>query len=282
MGSSPPQQTFWQRLTTFITNQTLLAWLTFIGFPLGIYGIYLSIAANKEIRPVYRVQSDVVLTDLKSDTNIAVLYRGAPVTNVHAATILIWNAGNEFLSKESFSKDKPISISNTGLIGILDIKQVKTTRQDLNIQFKTSGIIKIIREKGKLNKQAIFSRYAALEIIGDEGLEANDGIAVSIIYTKLKPGSWYVTGRIKGHPAGFKEAPASSETYSNWIISVIVALSGFSGVLVAQFTVKKKIKSFIGILITIIVSIITAFILLIIVTFLHTVFFADPPSIIIH
>jgi len=80
---------FWERLS-------LVDWLVIISFPLGLWGLYLTFAFNKEAKPVFKVLSDVVITQNRPGSKIKVFYDSIEVQNVRAGTIALWNAGMSF------------------------------------------------------------------------------------------------------------------------------------------------------------------------------------------
>lgn len=183
----------------FITNPTLGGVLGILGAALGIWGIYLAIIANKEPRPAFRVLSDVVLSDRQASPKIKVYYDSIEVQNVRAVTIAIWNDGNTFIDKTAFAKDRPITITSTKPVSILDVKQVATTRPGLS--FSTVYNVDSVIGTPTDTTADIFD-YVTTTIDGDDGLEASDGVTFTILYTALtRQNEWFVTARIKGVPS---------------------------------------------------------------------------------
>ncbi|QDK80822.1 hypothetical protein EXU85_20305 [Spirosoma sp. KCTC 42546] len=198
-----------------LTNPTLMGWLTILGTVLGIYGLYQAYQSEKVAKPVYRVISDVVVTESRQNSKIKVYYDSVEVQNVRAATVVLWNAGNEYLDKSAFSRDKPISIKCSVPIRILEAKMIATTRPEL----KFSQTFHPDQVKGKFDQ-------VDLQIEGDEGLEADDGATFSIIYTGKVNGNWYIDTRIKGAPKGFQKVfePERKLEYGD-IIFLVTAIS---------------------------------------------------------
>ncbi|AKD57085.1 hypothetical protein SD10_21525 [Spirosoma radiotolerans] len=190
-----------------------MGWIAIIGLPLGAWGIYLAYAFNKEAKPVYRVISDVVVTESRLNSKIKVYYDSIEVQNVRSVTITFWNAGNEFLGKMAFSQDKPISLKRTTPAQILEAQLVATTRP--NLKFSQ------VYQRGKV--PGTFD-CINLQIQGDEGLEANDGATFSILYTGKTNGSWFVDARIKGVPKGVQQAVEQNRKYDFGDIMVFVTL----------------------------------------------------------
>lgn len=185
-----------------LTNPVLLGVLGIIGFVLTIYNPFTS----KEAKPVYKLLSDVVVTERGSTSKIKVYYDTVEVENVRAVTIALWNAGSLFLDKTAFSKDQPIGLYCSKPISILELNIVKTSRSDLTfdptIHLRTSGGTPTDSTKD-INQYD----YVSFAIRGDEGLEAKDGVIVTILYTtNAKDYQWFASARIKGIPDGFHPA----------------------------------------------------------------------------
>lgn len=203
------QETPSKTKNSLLTNPILMGLLAIIGLPLGIYSICLTFAFNKEAKPVYKVLSDVMITEGLPDSKIKVIYDSVEVQNVRAVTIILWNAGNDFLSKNSFSKDRPIAIKCDKAVSILEFSMVKTSRTDLKFT-KTL----VIDDVNGTPTDTTLEGYdtANLEIQGDDGLEANDGGTFQIVYTTVaKDCQWFVDARIKGTPEGFIMAKGTDD-----------------------------------------------------------------------
>lgn len=194
-----------------MTNPTLMGWLTIIGLPLGLYSLYLTFAFNKEVKPVYKVLSDVIVTQRSSNSKIKVYYDSVEVQNVRATTITIWNAGNEYLDKGAFSLDKPLSIRSVVPVRILEVKALVTTRPDLKFVSSLHTYKAPVVQKSKLTT---INDYITLQIKGDEGLESQDGATFLILYTSSVNGNWYIDARIKGVPKGIQRASGPAKDFS--------------------------------------------------------------------
>lgn len=211
----------------FITNPTLMGWIAIIGLPLGAWGIYLSYAFNKEAKPVYSIMSDVTITKRGENSKIKVFYDSVEVEEVRTVTIAFWNAGNDFLDKQAFSRDYPLSIQSTKPVRILEAKVISTTRPTLKLLYNLKYI--------KNQKKSKFYNGINFEIEGDEGLEAGDGALIQIIYAGKS--SWVVDGRIKGIPQGFKQIVEPQYKYSRDNM-IIIAIGDIMLVVVYQ-TLKR-------------------------------------------
>jgi hypothetical protein len=209
-------------------NLSLVDWLGVISFPLGIWGLYLTYAFNKEIKPVYKVLSDVVITEGLPNSKIKVIYDSVEVKNVRVVTIALWNAGNEFIDKSAFTKDHPISISCDKAVGILEVYQTKTSRPDLAL-----GLTLHIDDIYGTPEDTVASIYddVSLEIKGDDGFEAQDGAVYQILYTtKATDYHWRVNARIKGFPAGFVEVEKQKDPRETkpamFVSGIVVTMMG--------------------------------------------------------
>ncbi len=200
-----------QRESWLITN-TPLDWIAWISFAGMFLGFYISYALDKEANPVFKVISDVAITERGEDSKIKVYYDSIEVQNVRAVTIAFWNAGDAFLDKSHFSKDRPITIVNSKSAKILDFKQINVSRRSLSFD-----VILHLQNQSNTPIDTIngSTDFATLEINGDDGLEAGDGAVFRILYTSnAKENGWVFLGRIKGIAAGFKPAIGRSYQYA--------------------------------------------------------------------
>lgn len=200
-----------------ITNPVLMAWLTFFGVVISTFGIYITFYFNKEAKPVYKILSDVTINE-GFLSKVKVFYDSTEVQNVRAVTIAIWNAGNSYIDKDNFSKEKPIMVQCSKPVSILDFVYIARTRPDLDfVPMFINDTIKGTPEDTTVSDYD----YMNLKIKGDEGLESKDGYAFVILYTtKAIDCNWKVTARIKGIPDGIAEAKVDLSRNTNRVVIV--------------------------------------------------------------
>ena len=186
-----------------------MGWLTLLGFLFGVWGIYLAYQSNREPKPAYSIFSDEMIVSEHVDKHIYVYYDSIKVSNVRLLKIIIWNAGNFFLDKKDIADNNKIYIGSTRPVSILEVRQVKVSRPNLRI--KTSIVAS--------NK---YNQHIECSLIGDEVLEAKDGVLLNIVYSSNFDTGWHVNARIKGVPNGFIKVEKSSSTFSDAIIGMLL------------------------------------------------------------
>ncbi len=161
---------------------------------------------------MYKILSDVTINE-GFLSKVKVFYDSTEVQNVRAVTIAIWNAGNSYIDKDNFSKEKPIMVQCSKPVSILDFVYIARTRPDLDfVPMFINDTIKGTPEDTTVSDYD----YMNLKIKGDEGLESKDGYAFVILYTtKAIDCNWKVTARIKGIPDGIAEAKVDLSRNTN-------------------------------------------------------------------
>lgn len=208
------------------TDSTFLGWFGVIfGAVFSVIIYYYSI---KAVKPVYTVLSDEIWTNNPVESRIKIFFDSVEVRNVRVATIYFWNASNDFLSKESFSKDKPLSLISSKPVSILEVTELGTSRPEL----KFSKIYHVDDISGTpSDTNATTFDYVSLEMQGDEGFEENDGGKFAVIYTSKTDCKWRVDARIKGVPQGFTEVEVLLENSrgisSNVFILLLIVLFAY-------------------------------------------------------
>jgi hypothetical protein len=123
---------------------------------------------------------------------LTLLWEGEEVENVHTIDVVIWNAGREYLDKNSISATDPIRITYPPGVKILYMKFTRTSRD--NLEFTATDLAD--------------AGTSAIEvgIVGDEALERKDGGLLRILFSGSGTEEFVVTGRIKGSREGFTKA----------------------------------------------------------------------------
>lgn len=221
MENDVPEEGTTSQKKSLLTNPTLMGWIAIISFLLGVWGIYLTFGSDRKPKPVYKILSDISITPGSSDSKIKVFYDSIEVENVRAVTISLWNAGNGFLSKDAFSKERPLAISCVKAVSILEFRTLKSTRPGLILTPTLYADSVMGTPQDSLSDE---SDFVALEIQGDEGLEVQDGVTCQILYTaKASDNFWSVNARIKGVPEGFNMA-IESAIIASIILDIIMPL----------------------------------------------------------
>jgi len=148
---------------------------------------------QKEIKPRYAVSEPETLAEATADApGLELLWEGEKIENVHSISIVIWNAGRQFLDKNSISMTEPIRIAYPPSVKILYANFTRTSRDGLKFT---------VTDLAGTGVSAM-----QIEIVGDEALEWKDGGLLKILYSGPRTEEFVVTGRIKGSKEGFARA----------------------------------------------------------------------------
>ena len=198
--------------------------LSFLSFLFGIWGIYLAYESSKEAKPVYSIYSNDILVNAQSDNRIKVYFDSIRVSNVRIAKIILWNAGNDFLDKDQITNN--IIIKSIYPTNILEVRQVKITRDNLIIKSTIDGA-----DEGD---------YINCSLIGDDGLESDDGFQLNIVYTSPVNTDWSVQARIKKIPTGFVKVKINSENPLLSTIKLIPLILLFIIIYLVSSIIRKQ------------------------------------------
>jgi hypothetical protein len=175
------------------------------GFLVG--AVVYFVVEQKEIEPRYAISTPEMIAEATADApRLKLLWDNEEVHNVYTLKIAIWNAGREYLDKNSISATDPIRVMIPPNVQILYADFIRTSRENLDLD--------------ATDLSSTGTKAIQIEIVGDEALERNDGGVLKILYTRQSNHN----GRIKGCRQGFKEVGWATVTlppYSYWWVLVM-------------------------------------------------------------
>lgn len=189
-----------------------------LAFVVGV-AVYF-IIEQKEIEPRYAISNSEMLAETTVDApRLKLLWDNEEVQNVYSLKIAIWNAGREYLDKNSISATDPIRVMIPPGVRILYADFIRTSRD--NLSFTATDL----SDTG--------TSVIQIQIVGDEALEHKDGGVLKILYTGQNSDKFAVTGRIKGSKQGFKEVSWATATqtpnwWGSWVPVLFIALAFIS------------------------------------------------------
>jgi hypothetical protein len=200
------------------------------GFVIGIGGIIFAVVfyfvvEQKEVKPRYAVSEPETLAEATADApGLRLLWEDEEIENVHTINIVIWNAGRQYLDKDSISATDPIRITYPPGAKILYMKFTRTSRD--NLKFTATDL-------ADAGTSAI-----QVGIVGDEALERKDGGLLHVLFSGLSTEEFVVTGRIKGSREGFTKVDWGRISASGfgWIALVTIVIGGMFAGAVAVFS----------------------------------------------
>jgi hypothetical protein len=157
-----------------------------VGIPLAIY-LYFSQQEKAEL--VYYVNpGKTLILEYGRMSDLDVFYKNQKITSdLTAAQILIWNAGNKSIHKENILSE--IKILTDPPVNILEAQVIKTSRAVINFNYDSTMLVKgIVPISWKI-------------------LEQNDGASLQMIYQGSRDVIIKVEGIVEGQPEVYRLEP---------------------------------------------------------------------------
>lgn len=189
----------------FSTALTLVIWLL----------------STKEKKPSYHFSNPLIIANTSENDELNYYWNNKKINNLKEVYLTIWNDGRSYIDFNDFSDSMPLTVlSNSDEIYKATI--FKKSRKDLNASTK------IIR------KDSIKSIEIKFE--GEDALEKNDGLQLSILYSSKTDINWELKGRVKGAKNGYGFEPVLLKESNYSMLSNYITLILFLIVLIRVIT----------------------------------------------
>ncbi len=197
--------------------------LKFLGNP--IVGIVIGIlitagffywVERKEVEPTYAITVPELLASQTNDApNLKLYWDDEEIEDIFSVKIVFWNAGREYLDKDSISDTDPLRIQVPSGINILYAEFIQTSRDNLVL----STTIKQLDND---------TTEIIIDIVGDEALERKDGGILKILFTgAMEEDEFQVIGRIKGSSGIKQQEWPNSMIFGNSWFEIFETVSSF-------------------------------------------------------